>query len=62
MKLDVEVSSDDIVYAISKLRKDQIVALVIDIDKQVGDWDITEALYGYFHGEHKVFLAEVGEL
>ena len=43
---------------IKQMSHDELIALIMQIDKEVNLWDFTNDLYEYFSDKHKEFLSE----
>jgi uncharacterized Zn finger protein len=59
INLDVDMESEDLIgELVEQLNHDDLIALIIQIDEAMQDWDFTNDLYEYFNNKHEEFLDE----
>lgn len=47
VQLEVEVESDSVVWAVSRMRRDEAFDFIVDVDSHIAELEFTRRLYEY---------------
>ena len=58
--INSEVDPFDLISdLVDTLKHDELFQLIVELDRQVADWDFTERMYKYYKDQHKLYRNEV---